>query len=495
MKRTILILPIILLAAIALHAQGGLRPRGDVNCDWEVNLADVNALVDTICSGARYHALFSYAADVNGDKEINIADLNAVVSAIMGDKLKPMPACSGTLPVLFINTEGHRNIDSKEEYIHADWWLDNMGIEGYQSIGTPDAPLGMLIKGHGNYTWTDCDKKSYRLKLDDKQEMMGMPSNRHWVIKANALNWKGNVEDALPFEIGRRMGMAWNPNIEPVEVVFNGQYIGLYFMYEKIRVGKQRVNIEEQQDEETDPEKVTGGWLLEIDNYVEPGNITFTEGNGMPFWVTPHSPEVLSGAQRDYITSFLLSADTAIYTQDKESRLWEQYIDIDSLAVYYIVQEVVDNPEAFSGSCYMYKQRGDSTKLVFGPLWDCDHAFYRYGTEFDKFIYEDVPTNWYSRWISEIAKFPRFQERVSYYWRRFYEEVYPKMDAYIDNFTIKFEAAGNADHVRWPQYNGNNTQARTNMYLKPCFHKKVDWLNTQWNDTQPPTDGGNSHNP
>ena len=501
MKRTILILPIILLAAIALHAQGGLRPRGDVNCDWEVNLADVNALVDTICSGARYHALFSYAADVNGDKEINIADLNAVVSAIMGDKLKPMPACSGTLPVLFINTEGHRNIDSKEEYIHADWWLDNMGIEGYQSIGTPDAPLGMQIKGRGNATWTNLDKKPYRLKLDDKQPMMSMPSSRHWVLLANADQWMGKLNDVLPFEIGRRMGMAWNPRIEPVEVVLNGQYIGLYFLAEKIRVAKDRVNIEEQADMETDPEKVTGGWLLEIDNYVEPGNITFTEGNGMPFWVTPHSPEVLSGAQRDYITSFLLSADTAIYTQDKESRLWEQYIDIDSLAVYYIVQEAVDNPEAFSGSCFMHKQQGSGAKLIFGPLWDCGSSFTRWSStyEFNDFIYENMPSYCRSRWISEIAKFPRFQERVSYYWRRFYEEVYPKMDAYIDNFTIKFEAAGNADHVRWPQYNGNNTQARTNMYLKPCFHKKVDWLNTQWNGTQPPNTqpraSGNSSNP
>lgn len=473
------------------HAQSGLRPRGDVNCDWEVNIADLNTLVDFVLKGEQYHSLYTYAHDLNSDKEINLADINLLIDGILsGNPLPPMPTYSGTLPVLYINTEGHRDIVSKEkdDYLHADWWLDNMGVEGYESIGSPEAPLGMQIKGHGNYTWTDCDKKSFRLKLDEKRPLLGMNSNRHWVLKAGAFNWIGHIEDALPFEIGRRMEMAWNPIIRPVEVILNGQYIGLYFLYEKIRVETNRVNIIEQKDNETDPKKITGGWLLEIDNYKEPGNITFTEGNGKPFWVTPQSPEVMSIQQRDYITNFLLEANDAIYIADKASTIWEQYIDIDSLAIYYIVQEAVDNLEAFSGSCYMHKQRGDSTKLIFGPLWDCDHSFYRLGCgqDFDRFIYEDIPSNWYSRWIGEIAKFPHFQERVRVHWKRFYEQVYPTMDAYMDEFAAKIEQAGNADYVRWPQYSGNSTVFRLNHYAKPSFHKKVAWLQSQWGNSNDP---------
>ena len=198
--------------------------------------------------------------------------------------------------MLHINTAGGSKIVSKEEYIQALWWIDALGLEGYESIGSSREPDTMLIKGHGNATWTNLEKKPYRLKLNNKRNLLGMPKSKHWVLLANAEYWMGKMNDALPFEIGRRMGMAWNPRLEPVEVVLNGEYIGLYFLAEKIRVAKDRVNIAEQQDNETDPAKVTGGWLLEIDNYVEPDNITFTEGNGMPFWVTPHSPEVLSGA-------------------------------------------------------------------------------------------------------------------------------------------------------------------------------------------------------
>ena len=475
----------------SLFANDGLRPRGDVNCDWEVNIGDVNALLDTILAGSPYNSLYNYWYDVNGDKEINVSDMNVVISAILGQELPPMPTFSGTVPVLFINTEGHRNIVSreKEDYLQAEWWLDNMGHEEFQSLGSPDAPLGTQIKGRGNATWTYVDKKSFRLKLDAKQELMGMPSNKHWNLMAYPDSWMGKISDALAFEIGRRMGMVWNPLQQPVEVVLNGQYIGMYFLTEKIRVDKNRVNIIEQKDNETDSVLVTGGWLLELDNYDEPGQMVFEDGDGQTIRFTPQSPEVLSNVQRDYITTFLMKADSAIFEENKTDRTWENFIDIDALAIYYITQEVIDNPEAFSGSCYMSKERGDSTLLVFGPMWDCGSSFQRYSSsyQFNKFIYEELPSYCQSHWIAEIAKFPHFQDVVRTHWEHFYNEVYPAMDAFIDAFAAQVEAAGNTDYVRWPQYSANEIPARLNQFYRPSFHKKVAWLNTQWGESTTPS--------
>ena len=59
------------------------------------------------------------------------------------------------------------------------------------------------------------------------------------------------------------------------------------------------------------------------------------------------------------------------------------------------------------------------------------------------------------------------------------------MDAYMDEFVAKIEQAGNADYVRWPQYNGKNTTKRLNRYGKPSFHKKVAWLQSQWGNPDP----------
>ena len=481
------IIPITLQLLIALmpivaNGQSGLRPRGDVNCDWEVNVSDINTLVDMVMNGTPYHSLYTYACDINGDKEINIADVNLLVDAVLGHELPPMPTYSGTLPVLFINTEGHKDIVSKDDYLDAFWWIDAMGIEGYESIGSAEQPLGMKIKGRGNATWTMHDKKPYRLKFNQAQPVLGMPSNKHWVLISGVDYWIGQINDALPHEIGRQMGLSWNPRQVPVEVVLNGQYIGLYHLTEKIRVEKNRVNVTEQKDLETDSTKVTGGWLMEIDNYDEPGHIAFTEGNGWPFWATPHSPEELSDVQRTYMTDFLMQADSAIYCEDKSSTEWERYIDMDSLAIFYIIQEIMDDCEAFHGSCYFHKERGDSTKLVFGPLWDGGSAFERYSStyEFDHFIYDEPPSYVHLRWIAEIAKFPRFQECVRQHWQRFYTEVYPQFDQFLNEFGDKIEAAGNCDYNRWPESECDNIKFRIKYTRKNCLNKKIAWLNTQW---------------
>lgn len=59
-----------------------------------------------------------------------------------------------------------------------------------------------------------------------------------------------------------------------MEVVLNGEYIGLYFLTETIRIDKDRVDIYEQNDGETDPDLIKGGWLVEVDNYIDDCQIT-----------------------------------------------------------------------------------------------------------------------------------------------------------------------------------------------------------------------------
>lgn len=72
-----LVVLLLLMASLAANAQN--YPRGDVNHDGEVNIADVNAAIDVILGGGS-----NTAADVNNDSEINIADINVVIDIILG---------------------------------------------------------------------------------------------------------------------------------------------------------------------------------------------------------------------------------------------------------------------------------------------------------------------------------------------------------------------------------------------------------------------------
>ena len=138
---------------------------------------------------------------------------------------------SGTIPVLYIDTENGAPVVSKTEYLDAAYWLDPMGADDVEPLGTELAPLPMQIRGRGHSSWKGA-KKPYKIKLDKKTEMMGMPENKHWALL------KPSENTVAGLSMGELMDMAWTPGFRPVEVVLNGDYIGLYFLTETIRIDK-----------------------------------------------------------------------------------------------------------------------------------------------------------------------------------------------------------------------------------------------------------------
>ena len=384
---------------------------------------------------------------------------------------------SGTLPVMYITTENNKPITSKEDYLNATYYLDAMGISGYENIGSKAAPKNMEIRGRGNYSWTGFDKKPYRIKLADKQALLGMKNSKHFALLAHAddsKDEKGYLRNAVGFELSKMIGMAYTPDAKPLEVVLNGDYIGLYFLTETIRVDKDRVNIVEQEDEETNSDNITGGWLVEIDNYDTDPHVTIKEGGKTTMWITYKTPEVLSYQQEQYLTQQMMLLDDLIYGDKNSSKLW-QYLDMDALAKFYIVQEITDNYESFHGSCYLHKDMGANAKWHFGPVWDFGSSFNR-----DKSQYMYQGDVWHNHWIPEICKFPAFMERVKEIWNEFYANEFDKIYSFIDAHEAQISKAAAKDKERWPQYHGSQTIGTNIDRTTEVLRKNVAWLNEQW---------------
>lgn len=383
---------------------------------------------------------------------------------------------SGTLPVIYINTENGSPITSKETYLHATYWLDPMGCAGIDSIGSETKPLTTLIKGRGNYSWWGFDKKPYRLKLDSKQPLMGLDKSRHFGLLAHADDNKAFLRNPVGFAASEMIGMQWTPKQKPLELVLNGEYRGLYFLTELIRVDEKRVDIVDQPDNVSHPDSITGGWLVEIDNYDSDPHITVPEGGGdYPIIFTYKSPEALSEAQKQFLTQQMTAIDNAIYCADKFSMEWEKYIDIDELARFYIVQELVDNYESFHGSCYLYRERGTNSKWSFGPVWDFGSSF-----NYDKSQYIYEGREHHQVWIRELCRFPRFQERVKALWADFYQNHFEKLQDYIDSYSAYIAEAAKADRRRWPEYGAADYAAATTL-VKNRLRTAAGWLVKQWN--------------
>ena len=78
MKKVLQSLALLLGALMFPSAADAQDIHGDVNGDFEVSIADVNAIFSIILQGG-----FTAAADVNNDLEVNIADVNAVIDIIL----------------------------------------------------------------------------------------------------------------------------------------------------------------------------------------------------------------------------------------------------------------------------------------------------------------------------------------------------------------------------------------------------------------------------
>ena len=374
---------------------------------------------------------------------------------------------SETLPVMYIETEGRKPIVSKEEYLNASYWLDPMGADGIESLGTESEPLPMQIRGRGHSSWKSA-KKPYKIKLREKTAIMGMPENKHWALL------KPTENTVAGLQLGQIMGFAWTPDFRPIEVVLNGDYIGLYFLTETIRIDKKRVNIYEQQDMETNPDLIRGGWLVEVDNYHDECQITIPENARWNLTLRYHSPEDLSEVQLQWLTDEFKAINAAIYSADKTSAEWEDYIDVESMARFFILQEVMDNPDGFHGSFYLHKDLADNAKWTAGPIWDLV-CYNREKTDYTfkmKVHYGITP-----HWIGEIIQYDSFCKSVKSVWEDINPAKISGIYSYIDDTVLPLADAWKNDCARWGEDPSRTASFRAES-IKTALRRNIEWFDS-----------------
>ncbi len=414
---------------------------------------------------------------------------------------------SGTLPVLYINvynadgvTYNNEVIDrnlSHKEYFQGEYWLDLngcewMAAEGAASIGSSEAPLPLEIKARGNYTRTAFSKKPFKLKLGEKQKMLGLTKSKHFAILAHADDHYGYMRNFTGFYLGRQIGLPWTPNQQPVEVVINGDYRGLYFLTESIRIEKDRVNIQELDDEVSDAALISGGYLVELDNYDEDNQIRLDEKSCADGYyldklrVTWDTPELYSDLQKRFVTEQFTAMND--YIGENSDELWK-YMDLDDAARYYLVEEIVSHTESYHGSTYLFRDRGENQKWHFSPLWDFGNAF---NGSTSKFLYDCSPYG--NTWIPSMRCNETFNNKVKETWMWFMNNGYKGVFVELANYVNHLKVAANADYERWkdvprPDYSGTTQDVADNRDIEEDLQRvmshlneKVSWLSGKFGD-------------
>lgn len=264
-----------------------------------------------------------------------------------------------TLPMIEIFTKDNLIIN-KDEYVDCSISLTNSD-EKY-CFNNACAK----IKGRGNTTWSREEKKPYKIKFDNKINVLGLGNGKtkKWVLLADADD-HSLLRNYTALTLQNRMSnLPWSSNCKSVEVFLNGEYRGVYLLAEQVEVDKYRVNISDGTDD------IDTSFLVELSQYSDASLDTYLEVLGKKYEL--HS-ELSSNAeirlmQKHFITTFLEDCWKKIENGNKEEI--EQFIDVSSAVDAYLLEEIVKNLDMGYDSFYLHRDtRG---KLVFGPLWDFD---------------------------------------------------------------------------------------------------------------------------
>lgn len=374
-------------------------------------------------------------------------------------------AQTGTLPIMYIETRNHQPITSKTIYIPGTYFIvDNQNPDF--NVGSADSPLSLEIRGRGHSSWKGV-KKPYKIKLANKTPLLGMNKHKHWALL------KFYEPTVAGMQLGNIMGMDWTPSTRPIEVVLNGDYLGLYLLTETNRISKNRLNIYEQPNWNEDENTIPFGWLVEVDNYYESNQISIRENNSWNLRITYHSPDSLSTAQRQWLVGEFQDINAAIYDEDKINSTWEQMIDVNAMARYFIIQEVLDNSDGFHGSFYLHKDWDDDARWVAGPLWDlsCNQRAKTDYTFRMKTSYGFTP-----HWIGELIKDSDFCIAVRKAWEKFFPQEVQSWMGYIDEHLLLCSDAFEQERVRWNYTNQEPLEARVDR-LKSALLANIEWFN------------------
>ena len=432
------------------------------------------------------------------------------------------------LPVVYINTEGGQAITSKEYYIDAT--LTVQGNEVYNSKTTKLYSGATEIRGRGNSTWSQ-PKKPYRLKLDKKTDLLGMGKSKHWVLLANYLD-ESLQRNTLAYNLSGAMGMEQMATVF-VDVVLNGDFVGNYQLCENIRVDPTRVDIFDWEsfaedaaaviadavgmDEDTAgdleshmaenmgwitsgtvsfngisysiadyPEievpSVTGGYLLELDEYYDEVSKFKTYSNQPIMFKNPEFVATNSdmiGYVRDYVQAFEDAVQSDSYTANYEGKTvhYSELYDFDALVDYWLINEIFFNEELNKKSTYMYK---DIDGLMYmGPIWDMDWSSGGEGATYQTeqwatryYSTNAQADNWYKYLIQDPWFFIKAQER---YWEIRHNQVEAMLAELDSNYELlKTSAAANGE--RWGYGSSYDTYVNK---LRSWFTSHLSWLDTQ----------------
>ena len=367
---------------------------------------------------------------------------------------------SEELPAVFIET-----VSGSLDYVNAVKGNEERGnLTCITADGTLDS-RGVVskIKGRGNTSWSSNGARNqYNVRLKEAASVLGMKSARNWFFQSNTFD-NSMMKNKLSYDLAREIGVPYAVDARFADFYCNGEYMGAYLICEKIEVAENRIDpgnqyLVERDDRELLPEEsvetVYGAFAV-------------------------HSPENMTEGEQEYIADYLRrTAESIAYMMDRDDYL--NYIDAESFAKLYAMNEISNDPDANRLSSFFYKEDEGNSKLMAGPVWDFDWA---YG--YDVRTGNIRVSGFEEGWFKDLYKSQAFRDCL----RDVFGEVmaaYPQFgQGYFDDMEEYLQSSHCMTMIRWQEADSieaaNATLDSSIDELQEYFTARTEYLGEVFN--------------
>lgn len=264
-------------------------------------------------------------------------------------------------------TASLRVMDSETDYNHAS--------------DEPTVQSAIVLHARGNSS-RYFEKSGYRIKLVDRdgnsnpQSLLGMDAHHDWVLHGPYLD-KTLLRNYMLYNLSGEV-MDYAPNVRFCEVEINGEYEGVYVLTEVITAGKDGARLSMSVNAK---DNTYTGYLLKLDreSKTEADHVnnltayTFRLDRDLKLEVEYPGPEKLNDTLKETITTDFSRFEKALYSYDFNNKTYgyQNDIDVDSFAAYFLINELAVNYDAGSYSTYIYKDTSGKYKMC---VWDFNNA-------------------------------------------------------------------------------------------------------------------------
>lgn len=420
---------------------------------------------------------------------------------------------AGHLPLLIIDTDNQTIQDANR--IVADLKIINNPqgqLNHFFDQEVFSCQISIEIRGNSSQMFP---KKSYSFETQKPDSsnlnvsLLGLPQENDWILYGPYSD-KTLIRNILTYQLSNEMGNYASRTVV-CEVFINQDYKGVYILAEKIKRDKNRVDIDEMDENSVNGDSLSGGYIIGINwrggsdyDWISP--VHNYNGNYLDLRYQYEYPEkeVITPEQSYYIKYFMTQFEQMMISSgyNAQSTGYNRVIDAASFIDFFIIQEITNNVDGYRLSTYLFKVRDSKGgKLYAGPIWDFNLGYGNadYGGGWTTYNWALENPNVISAipfYFKKLREDSNYENLLRCRWDALREQVLDtaKLMHQIDSMAFNLGDAIARNNLRW---NVIGNYVWPNYFVGSSYQEEIDYmknwikLRLSWIDDNLPGVSGN----